>query len=320
MRIDVIVNMNARRHRQRPSHIRTLKRTCEDKAELHFTETLDELRSLTKRIASRGTDYVFLSGGDGSFMAGVTALYEAFGESHIPRLALLPGGTVATIARNWGFTGNPESCLKSLLERRESLRTTRRPTLKVISTQNGISETRIGFIFGTGLVAKFFDVYYAEGARGYAGAARIVARIFAESFVGGAYARRVLDPMACRLYVNGKALEQSAWSLICAAVIRNLGIHMLVTYRAGEDLYRPHLVASSLSPHQLGPRAPLVLAGKSIGGKGHVDTLADTFRICFPEIGSYVLDGDILKASEIAVSAGPPIDVVNVVNAVNPAL
>lgn len=311
MRIDVIVNMNARLYRQRPSHIRKLKRACEGKAELHLSESLEELQTLAHRIASRGSDYVFLSGGDGSFMAGVTALSRAFGEQKIPRLALLPGGTVATVARNWGFSGNPERCLQSLLEHRDQLRTSRRPTLRVISTHKGAQQTRIGFIFGTGLVAKFFDVYYAEGAKGYSGAARIVARIFAESFVGGSYARRVLDPMACTLEVNGQPLAQDAWSLICAAVVRDLGIHMQVTYRAGEELSRPHLIASSLPPHQLGPRAPLVLAGKSIGGKGHFDDLVDEFRIRFPKAGHFVLDGDILVAQEIHVRAGPPIDVVN---------
>ena len=53
---------------------------------------------------------------------------------------------------------------------------TARPTLRVRGvTDSSASEERIGFIFGTGLVANFFDVYYAEGAGGYAGAARIVA-------------------------------------------------------------------------------------------------------------------------------------------------
>lgn len=310
MRIDVIVNMNARLYRQRLSYVQTLERACQGAASLHLTQSLDDLQSLSQSLASRGTDYVFLSGGDGSFMAGVTALARAFGDEHIPRVALLPGGTVATVARNWGYVGRPETCLKKLLRRRGQLRTIRRPTLRVVSSHGGAEQSRIGFIFGTGLVAKFFDVYYREGAHGYPGAARIVARIFAESFVGGAYARRVLEPLECSLDVDGTPLPQQAWSLICAAVIPDLGIHMRVTYRAGEDHARPHLVASSLPPHRLGPRAPLVLAGKCIGGEGHFDNLVNRFCIRFPGAGPFVLDGDILHAEEVRVSAGPPLDVV----------
>src|SRR5262249_5352711 len=142
--------------------------------------------------------------------------------------------------------------------------------------------------------ANFFEVYYADGARGYAGAARIVARVFVESFYGGAYARRVLDPLPCSIEVDGRTLEPSAWSLVCAAVVRDLGIHMRVNYRAGEDPTRVHLVASPLSSAELGPRAPLVLAGKRIGGRGHFDDLVQRFTVRFPApLGPYVLDGDM---------------------------
>jgi hypothetical protein len=85
---------------------------------------------------------------------------------------------------------------------------------------------------------------------------------------------------------------------------------MRVTYRAGEDLERPHLVASPLSSRDLGPRAPLVLAGRRIGGPGHFDDLVRDFAIRFDPEGPFVLDGDILRAEEVRVSAGPSIAVV----------
>jgi hypothetical protein len=102
-------------------------------------------------------------------------------------------------------------------------------------------------------------------------------------------------------------------------VVRNLGIHMHVTYRAGEALTRPHLVASPLAARQLGPRAPLVLAGKRIGGPDHFDDLVRDFTVRFDVAtsaspaseGPYVLDGEMLHAHEVRVSAGPPIDVLH---------
>jgi len=323
MRIDVIVNTTARRYRATPSLLPRVADACAGRAELHPTASLVELDALCRRLTERGTDLVVLSGGDGSFMAGVTALAAAFEGrgSALPRLTLIPGGTAATVARNWGMKGDPADLLNRILRQAESDAvlegsTEARPTLRVRATTDQGVEERIGFIFGTGLVAKFFDVYYEDGGRGYGAAARIVSRIFVESFFDGAYARRVLDPLPCTVEVEGRALEPRAWSLICAAVIPNLGIQMRVTYRAGEDLARPHLVASPLSSRQLGPRAPLVLAGKRIGGEGHFDDLVREFRVRFgdagapsPESGPYVLDGDILRAREVLVSAGPPIRV-----------
>ncbi|WP_437325075.1 diacylglycerol kinase family protein [Sorangium sp. So ce381] len=326
MRIDVIVNTTARRYRAKPSLIDRMAVACAGAAELHPTSNVAELAEVCERLARRGTDLVALSGGDGSFMAGVTALTRAFGERSLPPLVLLPGGTVATVARNWGMTGDPAVLLARMVSQVRGLRSgaaiqgaVRRPTLRVRATTRGGVEERIGFIFGTGLVASFFDVYYERGGDGYGAAARIVARVFIESFYGGAYARRVLDPLPCTIDVEGRQLAPRAWSLICSSAVRDLGIHMLVTYRAGEDLDRPHLVASALPPRELGPRAPLVLAGRRIGGRDHFDDLVQDFTVRFgaePSAaslgdGPYILDGDPLRASEIRVSAGPAIDVLS---------
>ncbi len=317
MRIDVIVNTTARRNATQPRLVERLRRACAGAGEVHDTASLAALEVTTKAIAARGSDLVVLSGGDGTFMAGVTALARAFGEDRLPGLSLLPGGTVATVARNWGLVGDPVTLLERLLRDRDHLRLTPRPTLRVVGETAGAGvddragvEERLGFIFGTGLVASFFDVYYARGARGYAGAARIVGRIFAESFWGGPLARRVLDPLPCTIEVEGQRLAPEAWSLVCAAVVRDLGIHMLVTYRAGEDPARVHLVASPLASRQLGPRAPLVLAGRRIGGRDHFDDLVREFVVRFPgEGGPYVLDGDILRAGAVRVGPGPVIRV-----------
>ncbi|WP_437588047.1 diacylglycerol kinase family protein [Sorangium sp. So ce1000] len=326
MRIDVIVNTTARRYRARPSLLDRMAAACAGAAELHPTSSVAELAEVCERLARRGTDLVALSGGDGSFMAGVTALARAFGERSLPPLVLLPGGTVATVARNWGMAGDPAVLLARTVREAGNLPSgsaipgaVRRPTLRVCATTRGGVEERIGFIFGTGLVASFFDVYYERGGDGYSAAARIVARVFVESFYGGAYARRVLDPLPCTIDVEGRQLAPRAWSLICSSAVRDLGIHMLVTYRAGEDLDRPHLVASALPPRELGPRAPLVLAGRRIGGKDHFDDLVRDFTVRFGAgagatslgDGPYILDGDPLRASEIRVSAGPSIHVLS---------
>jgi diacylglycerol kinase (ATP) len=322
MRFDVIVNTTARQYRTRTALIDRMAGACSGAASLHATSSLTELEEVCRELARRGTDLIALSGGDGSFMAGVTALVRAFGEDALPPLALLPGGTVATVARNWGMVGDPAVLLRRLLRERRGANggvgAIRRATLRVSAATRQGTEERIGFIFGTGLVAKFFDVYYESGGDGYDTAARIVARIFVESFYGGAFSRRVLDPLPCTVDVEGLALAPRAWSLICASVVRDLGIHMHVTYRAGEDLARPHLVASALLPGELGPRAPLVLAGRRLGGRDHFDDLVRDFTIRFdadtdasmPGDGPYILDGDRLRAREVRISAGPPIDVV----------
>lgn len=305
--IHVIVNTTARRLRDGDgSLLGAARAACAGRAVLHATSSLEELDAVVRGLASsdRPPEVVALAGGDGTFMAGVTALDRAFGSTRVPPVALVPAGTVATVARNWGAPSDPLVALQRVLDRGAAF--ARRPTLRVDADEADGSTSRVGFIFGTGLVARFFELYEARGARGTAAAARMVARIFAESFVGGPFARRVLDPLPCELAVDGRVLEPKAWSLVCAAVVPDLGIHMLVTYRAAEDEQRPHVVASALPPQELGPRAPRVLAGTTIGGPGHLDQLAAELVVRFPDAnGPYVLDGDMLRARSVRVSAGP---------------
>lgn len=311
MRIDVIVNPSARRYERAPSLVDELRVAARGRAVFHATRDLRELDEVCAEAAAGGSELVVLTGGDGSLMAGASAVARAFGD-RLPKIGFLPAGTAAVVSKNWGIRGEPAALLARILARGRDVRTERRPTLRVRSERPHGAEERVGFIFGTGLVAKFFDVYYEDGARGNAGAARIVARIFVESLYGGGYARRVLDPLPCSIEVNGERLRPDAFSLVCAAVVRDLGLHMVVTHRAAEDPRRPHLVVNALPSRRLGWRMPLVLAGKPIGGEDSFDDLAESFVVRFGEgaEGPFVLDGDMFRASAVHVSAGPMLDVV----------
>ena len=137
-----------------------------------------------------------------------------------------------------------------------------------------------------------------------------MARVFAGSFTGGATAAKVLTPVPCAIEVDGVAQAAAAYSLVVASVVRDLGLHMQVLYRAAEDPTRVHLVASPLGARALGPQMPLVLAGRPMLGKDHVDRLARAFRVTFTGAhDAYVLDGDVLHAAWVDVSAGPALRV-----------
>ena len=98
-------------------------------------------------------------------------------------------------------------------------------------------------------------------------------------------------------------------SLLCASVVRDLGLGMRLTRRAGEEHDRFHVVATPLGPRALGPQMPLVLAARPLLGP-RVDALAKELVLRFPEgTGAYVLDGDLFHADAITVTAGPAIDV-----------
>lgn len=300
MRTAVIVNLNAAAFRAKPGLAHEVERAAQT-ARVHRTRSLGELEAAAREIASAGSERVVLCGGDGTLMAGVSALVETCGAEALPELVPAPGGAAATVGKAFGQrVGLVETVRRATTG--GAITVTERPSLAVREA-SGLS--RVGFIFGTGLVARFFVRYYAAGAGGYRGAAGIVARVFVGSFVADAYSRSVLDPLPCKLEVDGIELRPHAYSLIVSSVIRDLGLHMLVTHRGGEDFERPHLVASPLSPRRLGPQAPLVLLGKRLRGRDNFDELVGRFRVSFDGSGPYVLDGDLLHAESVEVSAGP---------------
>ncbi len=302
-----IVNMQARQLRRNASLLRAFRRVAEGRCVMHETNSLQQLADCSDIIARERPDLVLIAGGDGSLTAGLSALSERLGDDGLPAIAPIPAGTAGTVGRNWGIVGRPIARVQRLLSGPPEIAL--KPTLAIESfnAQEDVTERRLGFIVGTGLIARFFRLYYAAGAPGYSGSAKVAAHIFLSSLVKGAKAREVLTPMPCRLTVDGVEQKAQAWSLICASVVKNLGLHMMLTYRAGEAPSMPHLVASCLPPGQLGPRAPLVLAGRPLGGKGHVDTLVTDSTIRFAKRDAFVLDGDLIEAHGFHVRAGPMI-------------
>jgi len=302
VRTEVVVNANAALFARDPRLVQRVREAAGGQSRVSVTTSLEELSALARELRSAEVERVVLCGGDGSFMAGVTALAAA-GPGHLPELVFAPGGTVATVARNLGQRLGLLETVARATDPRAHAWCKEHPCLRVVEAEG---RSRLGFIFGTGLVARFFRRYYAGQTRGYAAAARIVARVFVSSFTGGDYARSVLDPLPSVVEVEGQRLAPEAYSLIVSSVVRNLGLHMLVTHRAAEDPERPHLVLSPLGPGALGPQAPRVLAGLPLRGSGGFDGLVRHFSVTFPEPdGPYVLDGDLFGSRRVEVSAGP---------------
>lgn len=299
----VIANLRARGFQRNPRRRNELEAICAGRAQLLATESAEEAEARLAQLSLQSADCCIFAGGDGTLMAGLSSLARTCqAPDHWPSVAVLPLGTVGTVARNLGYTGIAEQVLERLLT--TGATESRVSTLRVSDAR----EQHIGFIFGTGLIANFFKVYEARGRSGAWLAARVVARVFVESFFGGKLAKAILTPMPAQVEVDEVWQPATAYSLLVASVVEDLGLGLRVTYRAREHQDRMHLVASSLPPHLLGPQLPRVLAGRRIGGRDHVDELASHCRVQFPPgCGRYVLDGDSFEADSVSVTMGPNI-------------
>lgn len=302
--VDLIVNRQARRLGVgSPLHEVLARAAASGGARVHETHSLDELEHVTREMAARGTDAVVLAGGDGSHMGGLSALARAFGGA-LPPVALAPGGTVCIVAQNLGLRGNADAWAEGVMRAAcaGAGRIQEHATLRVTDDAGG---DRVGFIFGAGLVARYFDEYYGGKAQGLVAAAGIATRVFAGALVGSTLAKRVLSPAACTLEVDGEAQVARAWSLVLASVVPDVGLHIRATYRAREKRGAFHTVASGLPPRGLALQFPRVLTGRPMRGEPRVDALATSLRVVFDERAAYVLDGDLMRAREVRVEPGP---------------
>jgi diacylglycerol kinase family enzyme len=260
----LVLNRNAGRFKKSPRLVDAITRAVGDRADVFATSSPEELAEAAELIVRANASPVVLCGGDGTYLASITAIAAAAGQRPLPSFVLVRSGTVSTVARNWAGPKDALSTVRRVCARPDSLVPTTRPTLAIY---DDAGRRHIGFTFGTGLVANFFVEYEKRGAAGNRTALAIVLRVFAESFTSGPLATRILSPLPCHITADGASLGPSAYSLVVCSVLRDLGLHMLVTYRGGEDPSRPHLVASPLSPGALGPQWPLVALGKRLIGR-----------------------------------------------------
>jgi diacylglycerol kinase family enzyme len=299
MKIAVILNPNALGVRRAPGLAARLERVLHGAGEVVVTRTPAELSQAARRLHRDGVDLVAACGGDGTNLSTITELVGAWGRDHLPTFAILRGGTVNTIAQNLGIHGRPEEILARLVSRAAAgaLPTVGQDLLEV----NGL----YGFLFAALMGARFLEAYYGGVRPGPTWAGVLAARTIASSLVQGRFARWLFSPVELALTVDDEPVPLEAYRLLVASVVRDVGIGMKVTWQAGHEPERFHLVASGLSTTSMALQLPRVLSGRPLAGAPHLDRLAARARIRFAQPQTYTLDGDLFRATEVALAVGP---------------
>jgi diacylglycerol kinase (ATP) len=266
------------------------------------TRNPKELHEALISFLEDGVEVIAACGGDGTNLAVLTEMIQICGADELPRVAILRGGTVNTVAANLGIGGSPEDVLTRLVawhSRGMKEPVVERPTLCV----NG----SCGFLFGAAMGARFFDVYYGGRFSGMAWAAFLAARVTASSLLGTPFARRLFDPVRATITVDGKLLPLQRWSLLVAATVENVGLQIRITYRAMERPGHFHLVASGLPAFELARQLHRTLLSRSLVGEPHFDLLARETVIEFERPEPYIMDGDLFRATRLVLRRGPAV-------------
>lgn len=231
VRVAVINNpasgYNRRRHRM-ASMLDELRRSGIEHAE---ADSLDGLIASTQRLLAHEVELIVVNGGDGTVQAVLTGMFRAPRPANIPVVAVLPGGTTNTTARNVGFGTRPEQALREVIDAAADGRLPgkiqRHHVLKV--ERDSAPGPLYAMFFGAGAVyhgIRFSKEYVeSRGLRGEIGAGVVLA-VFLGRIITG-QGGKLFPPLHARAVIDGgAAMDDELLGILTSTMDRQfLGLH-----------------------------------------------------------------------------------------------
>jgi diacylglycerol kinase family enzyme len=308
--IGIVNNPRSRRNLRRPEVMRRLAHLLDGEGEVADATTLDELDRAVERFRATGIEVLGVNGGDGTGHVVLTALARAWGSAPLPKLLLLRGGAMNTVAHGHGIHGGAEQILREVLARRRAgipLRTVERDLLRVEADGGA---PRHGFIFGTGVVVSFLEAYYRSRRPSPLTAAALLVRAIGSALVGGRLAASLTRRERLRVSTDGEEWPDQSYLAVAAGTTPDIGFGFKVFNRCGEQPGFFHAVGVTGTTAQVALSAPRLHAGRPWRRKIADDEVARELVIEGVQ-PRFTVDGDIYQAQRaIRVATGPGIEVV----------
>ncbi len=310
--IGVVINPLSRRHREGPERGDRLRRVLDSAGLVAEAGTPEELARVAEDFHRARIDVLAVSGGDGTTGFVLTEFERVYAEDPLPKVTLLRGGTMNTIANGIGVSrAKPEKLLSSLVERHtrgEELESSRGVALRVV-TEGG--EGRLGFLFGMGLGYGFLEEYYRRGDPHPtpADAAKTLAHLSASIVARGETAKRVAAPVPVSIRGDGVSWRDRAYLTVLAGTVPEIGLGFRPFFMMEEGVEGFHLVGVHGAPPLVVARLPKTRAGKPMGEDCAQDELLSRATFDCPDgTVRYFLDGDLHQADgQLTVEVGPRI-------------
>ncbi len=308
--IGIVNNPRARRNLSRPRTAARLRAAIGGDGEVLDASTLDELARVVERFRDAEIEILGVNGGDGTGHVVLTAFARAYAGRPLPKLLLLRGGAMNTVAHGHHIRGSPEHVLREVLIRRRNgypLRTVDRDLLRV-SADGG--EPMYGFIFGTGAVVAFLEAYYAIGRPSPATAALLVVRGILSAMVGGRFARALMRRDRLRVETDGEEWPDQAYLALLAGATPDIGFGFKAFARCAEQPGFFHAVGVTASVLHLVPALTRIARGAPYRRRIAQDEVARELVAEGDDV-RFTVDGDLYAAvRSVRVETGPGVAIV----------
>jgi diacylglycerol kinase family enzyme len=247
-----------------------------------------------------------INGGDGTIHVTLTTFIQVYGDTPLPKIAILRGGTLNTVATGLGIRGTPQDILWYVIDRYhagEELPVVERPALRV--------DDQYGFLFGNGLVANFLEAYYATGRPSPATGAWLMGKTVAAALLRLPFGKKLFRRTNAHVTVDGETWARTDFLTILAATVPQLGIGFTPFHRCWETLEGFALLGIHCGPLGLAMELPRIYRGKPVRRDKAISAVAREVKIVTDEEVPYTIDGDLhRKKGEMTLGTGPVLKLV----------
>jgi diacylglycerol kinase family enzyme len=305
--IGVVTNPRSKANRRDPAGMRRLAYLLGTRGEAQATESLDDLYRAAEQFRAAGIDVLGIHGGDGTLHVTLTAFIQVYGLTPLPKIAILGGGTLNTIARGLRIRGRPNDILYQVIERNHEgkpFTTIARPIMQI--------GEKYGFIFGNGLIAHFLEAYYATGRPSPSTGALLLGRAAASAVFGTGFTRRLCRRLEVDVTVDGKRWAEHDFATITCGTVPEIGIGFAPYARCMGTLEKFALVGFHCQPTQLVWELPKIYRGQTVAASKAETALAREMLIESAAEIPYVIDGDLHRqpAGTLRVATGPVLEII----------
>lgn len=289
--VGIVLNPHSRSNRLNPGRVNRLGFIVGDKGSCHATQDVLDVERIAQEFKERGVEVLGISGGDGTNHCTLTSFIKVYGDSPLPKIAFLRGGTMNNVSNCLGIQGTPEQILSNLIQKYDAHESFKTTDLDLMSV-NG----EYGFLFGMGVVERFLTQYYkAKGSPARAGfllGRTVLAQIFRTPFVDELFER-----FDSRVTVDGVEWPYKNYNILHAGTVETYGLGFDPFYRAREKPGFMHFVGLSATPVDVGFALPKVWMRKPTHCENELGAVCQRVVIEMPEPQLYFIDGDIKPAT-----------------------
>lgn len=304
--IGVVLNPYSKSYKKNPLKLDQMAFIIGDKASCKPTSDLADLARAAEEFKSRDIDILAISGGDGTIHCTLTTFLRIYGEKPLPKISLLKGGTLNTIAGSLGVKGTTQNLMSDLLVKYHEDIPFEIRKLRLMKINDDY-----GCIFGLGVIYNFMEAYYAHPKVNTWVAAKTLFRVIGSASMRGALARKMFDRFDAEVTVDGNRWPFANYAALFAGSIRQLGLDFNVFYHMLTQNEAFHAYGLSTDAGGILPYVWRMRSGRSSGSPDVMDSKALSMEIILQKPLRYTIDGDMLEAKDrFLISSGPELTVV----------